>query len=349
VLLLGCVSGAWGAAPQVEFDVALQVACRDVTPPEFAAAHPAEKLVEAVFDVSSLVRRGGDSDLVEFQYRIESPLRTLLVADHLPRTELASPVVGPIAVEQRGDRVATMGAGVGAKYDQLVKGDLTAQWTSSSGTHLRYELLPPRELVAASGTLHRQRGVFFKLRPFGQTSLEGARQLVCVFRVPRAWRGDYVQVHCQALGTQRGMVSMFDRRVVAGRETFLVALYLQGDEAARHTAARFVAAQQRLEAWVAAQPALAAAAAHPDLPGWLASVRAAVEQPEAQALAAAVLHRYTAGQIDTTTLPPELHAALVDRAEAHTALRALTGVANLQPALPDAAAEPLAPADDAQP
>lgn len=349
VLLLGCVSAAWGATPQVEFDVALQVACRDVTPPEFAAAHPAEKLVEAVFDVSSLVRSGTQSELVEFLFRIESPLRTLLVADHLPRTELASRVVGPIAVEQRGDRAATVGAGVGAKYDQLVKGDLTAQWTSTSGTHLRYELLPPKELVAASGTLHRQRGVFFKLRPSGHSSLEGARQLVCVFRVPRTWRGDYVQVHCHALGTQRGVVSMLDRQVVAGRESFLVALYLEGDEVARQSAARFVEAQHRLEALAAAQPTLVAAAAYPQLPGWLASVRAAVEQPEARALAAAVLHRYTSGQIDTTALPPELHAALVDRAEAHAALCALAATSGVSAAPPAALRETPAAAGDACP
>ena len=44
--------------PRVQFDMPFAVACRDVTPPEFAAANPGHKLVEAELAISSLLAGG---------------------------------------------------------------------------------------------------------------------------------------------------------------------------------------------------------------------------------------------------------------------------------------------------
>src|SRR2546422_7722977 len=98
LLLLALPAPLLAGPPRVEFDVATSVACRDVTTLEFAAAFPGERLMQATFSISSLVRRGREADLVEFFYRIESPNGTLRIIDHLPRQELTSPIVGPIAV-----------------------------------------------------------------------------------------------------------------------------------------------------------------------------------------------------------------------------------------------------------
>src|SRR5436189_2977143 len=88
LLALALPAPLLAGSPRVEFDVATSVACRDVTTLEFAAAFPGERLMQATFSISSLVRRGREGDLVEFFYRIESPNGTLRIVDHLPRQEL---------------------------------------------------------------------------------------------------------------------------------------------------------------------------------------------------------------------------------------------------------------------
>jgi hypothetical protein len=104
---------------------------------------------------------------------------------------------------------------------------------------VKYDLLPPLETVAASGTLLRGSGVFFKLKGSPRRPLEGASEFALVLRVPRDWRADYVRVQCQATAIERGLVSSLDQTITAGERKFLVALYLEGDEGARQTADEF--------------------------------------------------------------------------------------------------------------
>jgi hypothetical protein len=111
---------------------------------------------------------------------------------------------------------------------------------------MRYELVPPQECVAASGTISRGFGVYFKLRRMRQSLLEGAKQLVFVFRAPRTWRGDFLHVHCEAMGIQRGVLRQLDEEVSCGQAEFLVALYLEGDEESKRVAERFVDAASEL-------------------------------------------------------------------------------------------------------
>ncbi len=234
--------------PRVEFDVAYLVACRDMTPPDFAEIHPHEKLVEAVFSISALLRETGDADLAQFFYEIQSPHKSLRVVDHLPRMELATPIVGPVSVDHSDVRAATAGAGAGlaVPYGTLLKADASISHSRKTDLNLRYQFLPPKELLAASGTLHRERGVYFKLKPSPQTSLEGARQFVCVFRVPQSWRGDFVQVRCEAAGRKGSTVPYFDATPRLGGGQFLVGLYLEGDQAAQLAVQDLAASEERL-------------------------------------------------------------------------------------------------------
>lgn len=84
--------------PQVYFDMPFTIACRDVTPPEFAAMNPGQKLIEARFEISSLLTAGDERDLAQYFIRIENPERKLAIIDYLPKTLHESLHAGPISI-----------------------------------------------------------------------------------------------------------------------------------------------------------------------------------------------------------------------------------------------------------
>ena len=233
-------------ALEVVFDASPSVACRDVTPDDFAEANPDERLVEARIEVSSLIRRGREDDLVEHFYRFDSSRQTLRIVDYSPKTTLASEMAGNVTVENKQEATRGIGVSVAAPADWPIKlgssGELGAKALSST----RYELVPPMTAVAASGTLDRGHSVYFKLRPSRSTSLAGAQSFSLVFRVPSRWRADYVHLTCTASGVARGLFSPSDERAVRGRRRFVVALYAEGDASAKAAAERLVRAESEL-------------------------------------------------------------------------------------------------------
>jgi len=237
---------ARGTPPRVYFDLAPAVACQDVTPSEFAEANPDEKLVQATFEVSSLIRSGKEDDLIQFFYRVESLKQTIRIVDYSPKTTLASDVAGNLSIEKKKEATNHIGLALTGPFDWPVKASGSGDLGSKSLGAVRYELLPQMVAVAASGTIHRGYGVYFKLRPSRGTSLEGAKELTVVFRVPTEWRGDYVQLSCNAIGIRRGVVPPLDERAVCGARRFIVPLYVEGDASAKAAAERLVRAESEL-------------------------------------------------------------------------------------------------------
>ncbi len=237
--------------PSVQFDVATMVACRDVTTVSFAEANPDERLVEVRLVISSLLRSGSEDDLVEYFFVIDSPERAMLVEDYLPKTTLATDVVGSIGVERKDERIRTIGLDVSTDIIDQVKATAAAKQTKSKGECVHFNRLPALDLLSASGTMNRGAAAYFKLKPSSQSSLEGAKEFVLVLRVPAGWRGDYIRVQCDAVGYDRGVVRQFDQRGNCGRGEFFVALYAEGDLPAKQAAAQLVAHEQQLRDVVA--------------------------------------------------------------------------------------------------
>ncbi|MCA9268794.1 MAG: hypothetical protein KDA41_10005, partial [Planctomycetales bacterium] len=211
-MLVGAAA-ARADAPHVAFDVAPTVACRDVTPPEFAELHPDERLIEAPLAISSLLENGQESDLVEFLYVVDSPSQSMRVEDYLPKTTLATDVVGSIGVERHKDDSRTLGLNVAGDVSNHLKATATGNATHSRAEKTVYERMPPLELLSASGTMQRGAAAYFKLKPSPRTSLEGAKEFLLVLRVPATWRGDFIRVQCDALGRRRALVHQFDEQV----------------------------------------------------------------------------------------------------------------------------------------
>lgn len=325
-LILLASSTVIAGSPQVDFDVATAIACRDVTTSDFATAHPGEKLVQATLQISSLLRTGHESDLVQFLYRIESPGGTLRIVDHLPRTEVTSPIIGAIAVEKKDEQSRKIGGVLGGQYPPFSQAEVNAQAGSTSGLNVKYEMLPRKELLAASGTMNRERGVYFKLRPSPQTSLEGAKQFVCVVRVPKSWRGDCVRITCQATAHARRGWQALAATADAGQATFLVGLYLAGDEQARQAVAQAVLRDEKLTAVLGRHRDEAATAVHGStLPGYNELARL-IRPPQVGELKTFLLERHAANTAGVE-LPKELHAALTDYGQSLRDITALNHAA----------------------
>lgn len=233
--------------PQVEFDVGYMVGCQDITSAEFAQANPGESLIETRFQVSTFIKSGDPGDLIQLLYRVQSPRRSVEIVDYQPKTAMETRFAGNVGIENKSEKSQTLGLNLSAHDEHFVpvNGSLGGDWALKNTRSVRYELLPPLELVAASGTMQRGSGAYFKLKPSGRTALEGAKEFVLVLRVPRHWQGDYVHVRCEASGSERSLFSGSDQQS-CGRADFLIALYRVGNEAARQTAERFVQAESRL-------------------------------------------------------------------------------------------------------
>jgi hypothetical protein len=224
--------------PRVHFDMPYAVACREVTPDEYAAEHPGQKLVEAKLEISALLVAGGERDLRQFYIQVESPGRSLAIVDYLPKTAHEA-IASSVSQHESTERTAALGINLSGKYELLTLPGPSAGIGEKKTSSVKAELLPPLETVAASGTLARGSALFFKIKATPRNLLEGTREYALVFRVPATWRADYLQIRCQAEGLKRGVVSTFDEVVKCGQRDFLVALYQAGDEEARAIAHNF--------------------------------------------------------------------------------------------------------------
>jgi hypothetical protein len=239
--------------PQVRFDMPYLLEARDVTPPNYQVTHPGESLREVRFPISTFLSRGEQRDLTQVLYQIEGPQAMFEVVDFLPKTTLDTRYAAPLHVEHAEEKGAQFKIDLGGSY-QLVSAALgSLELKDKTSSCVKAELLPPMEALSSSGTMLRQRGVYFRLHNTPQTWLEGEREFAVLLRVPTDWRGDYVVVRCQAEGRKKGMVTAFDETYTAGRRDFVVALYASGDAAARTKAVNFVRAESRLRHVVSEQ------------------------------------------------------------------------------------------------
>jgi hypothetical protein len=234
------------AAPQVHFDASTVVECRDVTPHGFAEVYPNERIVEAIVRISTLVVSGREEDFEDLLLVMDSPEKRLRVADFAPKTELVSDVVGTIDAKATNEKTKTtdfkLGGVLSASYGlasvQVLPSTSTTNTRHDSVTE-EYKRLPNRSLALASGTIHGEHGVFFKLKRTPLSSLEGSKDFTCLFVVPKNWRGDWLVVTCQARGFNKVLLTKSLEE--CGRAQILVGLYAAGDAVAKDHVERVIA------------------------------------------------------------------------------------------------------------
>jgi hypothetical protein len=200
--------------------------------------------------VSVLVKEGSINDLQELLIVVTSPDKRLQVLNFSPRTELASNVDGHIQAEETSDTSRTIEAHIGGTGG-LHYGVLDAQATPSGGAGTTqhegakqtYRKLAPKYLVVASGTTHAEHGAFFKFKSSPQVSLEGLKEVSCLFVVPATWRGDWCALSCEAKGvTEHYWMKKLEP---CGSSRSYVGLFLAGDVEAKKLARRLDGAQRQ--------------------------------------------------------------------------------------------------------
>jgi hypothetical protein len=222
--------------PAVRFDVPYSVACLDVTPPEFGQLHPGSKLIEARFPVSAMIRGGNANQLTHFLYHFHHVARKMEIIDYLPKTTLASDYEGGISVERVQENSKNLGVNVGGNFQGMVDGKGTAGVGQKTINTTRFSRVPPKHQLAASGTMDRGCGAFFKLEKSAHSSFEGAKEFVLIFRVPENWRADIMTATFQAAGQTKAVISSFNESRTCGFARFQIALHLAGDAEAKQIA-----------------------------------------------------------------------------------------------------------------
>ncbi len=236
VVLGGVASRA--EVPVVVFDVPLTTECRDVTPQGFRQAYQRE-IIEAVFKISPKLLAGEEKDLTRLHYEISTE-QQMPVVHFLPNAEVATDVVnGTIAIQNSSHHgeISFRYLILPGKGDGQLKGDLEA-------SHAQFNLLAPKHLLLAAGTIERGYGVYFELRRSTQDTLQKQREFACLFEVPLGWRADAVIVRCKAKGIKRGLAGLLDAEVPCGAGLLSVGLYKREDGEARRCAALFAKKQQ---------------------------------------------------------------------------------------------------------
>ncbi|HVT30213.1 MAG TPA: hypothetical protein VHE81_19530 [Lacipirellulaceae bacterium] len=215
------------AGPYVEFDIAPMAECRDVTPPQRIAQYPNERLIEVSLPISARFRGVSMDDVDELDIEVNGAAAGLRVEDFSPTTQLASDISHDIETTTTtttgrsldgslGGTFPVPGADAVAHLTPTISGGITGCDTSTE----KINRLPPKHAVVVSGTSSEGRGVFFKLKRYSQTSLEGVHQLSVTFVAPRFWQWSEIRVACTAHGErkllwikQTGIVGQTNRAV----------------------------------------------------------------------------------------------------------------------------------------
>ena len=215
---------------KVAFDIPSKVECRDVTPEKCAKAHPTMKVIEAKFRISASFVDGSEASTLDFVYMISSPEMRLKVRDFLPNTTLESSTAEDrIEVTDSTESSDAVTGDARVAY-ALLSINATKNSTSKKTESNHYQKVAPKNLVLASGTVNRGHGVFYKLRPSNDVSLEGAKEFVRLCIVPKSWRGDWCTVVCSARANRKTGLS--SSVAISGIEQAHVGLYLSGDQEA---------------------------------------------------------------------------------------------------------------------
>lgn len=198
------------AAPTVEFDVPPTAECRDVTPPERIKQYPHERLVEVSLSVSVRFHDASMDDVDELAIEVHGATPGMRVYDFAPTTQLASDITHEIETTATTSKKRSLDGSLGGTLpvpgaDSLahITPSISADLSNCDTATQKINRLPPKHAVVVSGTSSSGRGVFFKLKRYSQTSLEGVHDLTVTFVAPRAWKWAEVQVDCAARGERR--------------------------------------------------------------------------------------------------------------------------------------------------
>jgi hypothetical protein len=177
----------------------------------------------------------------ELTVEITGPASGMRVFDFAPATQLASDIANAIETTTTTKSARSLDGSLGgalpipyAAEVAHVTPTINAGISKGEAVTEKMDRLPPKYAVVVSGTSAEGRGVFFKLKRWSQTSLEGVHALSVTFIVPAGWRGGDVYLNCSAGGQRK--VLFIKQSTTLGAEGAPVRLYLAGRGSVRRVA-----------------------------------------------------------------------------------------------------------------
>jgi hypothetical protein len=196
----------------------------------------AERLVSIQFNLSLIADALPSPQAEQIVIQVSPLGGAAMVADYSPRTELSSQYTGDIAESRSSEATDHVGLSLDAAYGHLVNGNVGADRGEKNINSTKYTRVAPLHVVAASGTTHRGRGVYFKLRADDRQVLEGDKQFTVVLSVPADWRGELIDFRVEAESMTKSFSSSLSsfagvapKSQVVGASRFIVATHLSGD------------------------------------------------------------------------------------------------------------------------
>lgn len=229
----------------VRFDAPAMIAVRPVTserPDE--AELSSDKIIELLVPVTSEIGMRDKGNVSSFRYDIVWNQQSYPLVSYAPKTQTISEIEGLIEVEKNEDESKGIGGSLNGRFPEMVSGSIKADLSSRKGSTVKYHQRPQQDVLVASGTSNRGCGVFFRFHPSKQTTLEGGRDLVIAFRVPKTWSGGVLKLKCSVTGTRRIIGSWSDSFEESCM--FVIPIYLEGDDQARNAARDFVDSETKL-------------------------------------------------------------------------------------------------------
>ncbi|HEY4234841.1 MAG TPA: hypothetical protein VGM76_15520 [Lacipirellulaceae bacterium] len=243
VWLIGAVHvGAHAADLKVDFDFARQASYKDVTPTDRAKQFPDERLLSVKLPISVRFAGFASGEIENLDIEVDGSTAGLRVESFCPTTQLVSDAMTietTTSTKNSKSLGGTLGGAIpvpiGAIVAQITP-SLNANATKSNEDTEKIRRLPPKEPIVVSGTFAEGHGVFYKIKPSSQTSLEGVHELEIKFVAPATWKGGSLRVSCVARGHHT--VMWVDQPTIFGRAVEAVALYPEGSTVRRETAER---------------------------------------------------------------------------------------------------------------
>lgn len=248
LLAFSLVTGALLAdePTSIGFDVSSVAVAREASASESTFVPPGYRWVTFHLDISALIDSTSRSKPHEFLYQVTSASRDASVVDYSPRTQLSDTVIGGIQEEKCDEKASSLGLGIKGTYHGIVHADGGADTSKKSSTKTKVQRVAPQEIVYASGTIDRGRGVYFKLRSTPTHVLDGQKRFAITMQVPENWRGDLVDVQMSAVLPVRSFKNLQRQSTAFQRARFQVAVFAENDEIARRWAWQLAEAEQNL-------------------------------------------------------------------------------------------------------
>lgn len=233
LLLATCFYSLGLADSAIHFDMPATAEAMDVTPAGFSGE---DRLVSIQFDLSLIVDSLPAPQIDQLVVQVCPLGGTAQVFDYAPRTELASRFAGDIEVSRSQEVSDRVGLSLDATYGHLARGNLGMDRGEKNISSTKYNRVAPLHIVAASGTTHRGRGVYYKLRADDRQVLEGDKSFTVILKVPCTWRGELFDFRVEAEAITKSfstsltsLAGVAPKSQVVGTSRFIVATHLHED------------------------------------------------------------------------------------------------------------------------